>query len=80
MVGGGRNYRGLRPDDEAVAGTLPRGWLRRTIRSAQASAQPEAVPLKTVEAVLQLYRENYFDFNVRHFHEKLTEEHGLRIS
>jgi hypothetical protein len=33
-----------------------------------------------VEAVLQLYRENYFDFNVRHFHEKLTEEHGLRIS
>jgi hypothetical protein len=27
-----------------------------------------------------LYREKYFDFNVRHFHEKLTEEHSIRIS
>jgi transposase len=41
---------------------------------------PKRVPLKTVEAVLQLYREKYFDFNVRHFHEKLTEEHGIKIS
>src|SRR4029077_21281109 len=24
--------------------------------------------------------EKYFDFNVRHFHEKLAEEHGVRIS
>jgi hypothetical protein len=30
--------------------------------------------------VLQLYREKYFDFNVRHFHEKLAEEHGIQIS
>jgi hypothetical protein len=35
---------------------------------------------KTVEQVLQLYREKYFDFNVRHFHEKLVEEHGIQIS
>jgi len=35
--------------------------------------------LQTAEKVLQLYREKYFDFNVRHFHEKLTEEHGVRI-
>jgi len=41
---------------------------------------PKRVPLKTAEKVLQLYREKYFDFNVRHFHEKLTEEHGMRIS
>jgi len=41
---------------------------------------PKRVPLKTAETVLQLYREKYFDFNVRHFHEKLTEEHGIRIS
>jgi hypothetical protein len=33
--------------------------------------------MKTAERVLQLYREKYFDFNVRHFHEKLAEEHGL---
>jgi transposase len=41
---------------------------------------PKRVALKTTETVLQLYREKYFDFNVRHFHEKLSEEHGIRIS
>jgi transposase InsO family protein len=30
--------------------------------------------------VLALYREKYFDFNVRHFHEKLQDEHGLSLS
>jgi hypothetical protein len=38
------------------------------------------VPLKTAEAVLQLYREKYFDFNVRHFHGKLSEEDGIELS
>jgi transposase len=38
------------------------------------------VPLETVERVLMLYREQYFDFNVRHFHEKLVEEHGIDLS
>ena len=41
---------------------------------------PRRVALKTAETVLQLYREKYFDFNVRHFHEKLSDEHGIRIS
>ena len=41
---------------------------------------PRRVPLATVEQVLRLYRERYFDFNVRHFHEKLREEHGIRLS
>jgi transposase len=41
---------------------------------------PRRVPLATVEQVLMLYRERYFDLNVRHFHEKLREEHGLRLS
>jgi transposase len=41
---------------------------------------PKRVALKTAETVLQLYREKYFDFNVRHFREKLAEEHGIRIS
>ena len=36
--------------------------------------------MATLEKVLHLYREKYFDFNVRHFHEKLVEEHGIRIS
>src|SRR5271167_2832319 len=38
------------------------------------------VPLATVEQVLALYRDRYFDFNVRHFHEKLGEEHGIGLS
>lgn len=38
------------------------------------------VPLATVEQVLGLYRDRYFDFNVRHFHEKLVAEHGLSLS
>ena len=38
------------------------------------------VPLHQVEAVLKLYREKYSDFNVKHFHEKLTEAHGISLS
>src|SRR5215471_9399983 len=41
---------------------------------------PKRIPLKTLEKVLQLYREKYFDFNMRHFHEKLSEEHELQLS
>jgi hypothetical protein len=33
-----------------------------------------------LEQVLRLYREEYFDFNVRHFHEKLAEVHDIRLS
>jgi transposase InsO family protein len=33
-----------------------------------------------VEEVLRLYRERYADFNVRHFHEKLREQHRIRLS
>src|SRR6202011_5220891 len=38
---------------------------------------PKRVPVETVERVLGLYQEKYFDLNVRHFHEKLREEHGV---
>ncbi len=38
------------------------------------------VPLATVEQVLGLYRERYFDLNVRHFHEKLAAEHDVHLS
>src|ERR1700680_3525228 len=38
------------------------------------------VPIATVEEVLRLYRETYFDLNMRHFHEKLSEEHGIELS
>lgn len=38
------------------------------------------VPLKTVEKVLGLYRDQYYDLNVRHFQEKLCERHGIQLS
>ena len=38
------------------------------------------VPLIRVEEVLRLYREVYFDLNLRHFHEKLSEEQGIELS
>src|SRR5713226_8968769 len=50
-------------------------WDRRRGRPS-----PRRVPLAQLERVLTLYRESYFDFNVRHFHEKLREEHGISLS
>src|ERR1700674_4529124 len=38
------------------------------------------VPMEKAEKVLALYRERYADFNVRHFHEKLKEMEGIRLS
>jgi transposase len=38
------------------------------------------VPLEVAEKVLRLYQETYYDLNIRHFHEKLREEHGIRLS
>lgn len=38
------------------------------------------VPLALAEQVLCLYREQYYDLNVRHFHEKLQEQHGIGLS
>src|SRR5450759_4483901 len=38
------------------------------------------VPVATVERVLALYREKYFDLSVQHFHEKLQAEHGTELS
>jgi transposase len=41
---------------------------------------PKRVPIEMVEEVLRLYQQQYYDFNVRHFHEKLREEHGIPLS
>lgn len=38
------------------------------------------VPMETAEEVLRLYGEVYFDLNVRHFHEKLREDHQIELS
>lgn len=65
-----------------------RRWLRRYeehgyegLRDRRRGRVSEKrVPLEQVEAVLRLYQEQYFDFNVRHFHEKLQAEHGIKLS
>jgi transposase len=41
---------------------------------------PRRVPFAQVEKVLALYREKYFDLNIRHFHEKLREQHDIGLS
>jgi transposase len=38
------------------------------------------VPMETAERVLALFRDRYFDLNVRHFHEKLKQVEGIRLS
>ena len=41
---------------------------------------PKRVPMETAQKVLRLYREQYRDFNVRHFHEHLLSEYGIELS
>jgi hypothetical protein len=52
------------------------GWLT----GAKGQASSHRVPLKTAEEVLRLYPEQYGDFGVRHFHEKLREQHQIELS
>jgi transposase len=47
-------------------------------RKGKPSAQ--RIPLATMEEVLRLYRDEYFDLNIRHFHEKLGEKHKIQLS
>lgn len=43
-------------------------------------ASPKRIAVEVVEQVLGLYREKYFDLNVKHYHEKLREEHRVEVS
>ena len=45
----------------------------------QGKPSPKRVPLEEAEEVLRLYQARYSDLNVRHFHEKLREEHGIKL-
>lgn len=40
----------------------------------------QRIPLAVVEEVLRLYKETYYDLNIRHFHEKLRELHAIELS
>ena len=41
---------------------------------------PRRVAMAKVKEVLRLYQDKYVDFNVRHFHEKLGQVHGIKLS
>ena len=43
-------------------------------------ASLKRVPLSVAEEVLRLYRETYYDLNIKHFHEKLQAEHQIELS
>ena len=47
-------------------------------RKGKPSAQ--RIPVAMVEKILGLYQETYYDLNIRHFHEKLREEHAIELS
>jgi len=51
----------------------PRGLLDRR----RGTPSRRRVPKAKAEQVLALYRDKYFDLNVRHFHEKLGEHHQI---
>lgn len=57
-----------------------RGGFHALFDGRVGKASPRRVPIATVEEVLRLYREEYFDFNVLHFHEKLVEKHLIEVS
>ena len=41
---------------------------------------PRKIPMETAQKVLRLYRQEYFDFNMRHFHQEIREKHGISLS
>jgi transposase len=59
---------------------LEKGGYEGLIDRRTRRPSPKRVPMADAERVLTLYREQYFDFNVRHFHEKLGDEHGITLS
>jgi transposase len=54
----------------------PKGLLDRR----RGTPSRRRIPKKQAEEVLSLYRDRYFDLNVRHFHEKLVEDHEIGLS
>jgi transposase len=56
------------------------GGFRGRFDRRRGKASPKRVPMAVLERVLELYREKYFDFNLRHFHEKLASEHPIGLS
>jgi transposase len=41
---------------------------------------PQRIAVATMQEMLRLYREQYYDLNMRHFHEKLRDAHDIQVS
>lgn len=81
MVGGRRDPGDHGPDDAALAQRYEEHGYDGLYDYRKQQPSPKRVPMATLEKVLHLYREKYYDFNVRHFHEKqLVEEHQIDLS
>lgn len=59
---------------------LEKGGYSGLVDRRKGKPSDRRVPLAQVEQVLRLYQETYFDLNMRHFQEKLGEEHGIKLS
>lgn len=74
-----------------ILGITPRGLRRIRQRMEQFGYEglvdmrrgrpsPRRTPVEEIERILELYREKYRGFNVRHFHQTVRREHGVKLS
>src|SRR5438094_1437352 len=80
LVAGGGDRRHQRPLDAAWREGYQEFGYDGLFDKRRGKASARRVPMALAEQVLQFYREKYFDLNVLHFHQKLVEEHGIRLS
>lgn len=59
---------------------LEKGGYSGLVDRRKAKPSDKRVPMELVAEVLRLYQEEYFDLNMRHFHEKLQEKHDIKLS
>src|SRR5216683_7966354 len=80
LVAGGGDHRHQRAAHASLAERYEAFGYDGLFDRRRGTPSPKRVPLAQVEQVLGLYREKYFDLNVRHFHEKLRKEHQVELS
>jgi len=54
--------------------------FRALLDKRKGKPSAKKAPIAELEKVLSLYRDQYYDLNVRHFHEKLVEKHDIHRS
>ena len=50
----------------------------KSLLDARRGPARNKIPTEFVDKICSLYRDQYFDFNVRHFYEKLVDEHQFK--